>query len=58
MLNVSSWSPAEIVERAVSGDEREWVPSATDGVHRRILPGALGIVTGGLGSRANAVAVL
>lgn len=57
MLNVSSWSPAEIVERAVSGDEREWVPSAMDGVHRRILP-LLGIVTGGLGSPANAVAVL
>ncbi len=37
VLNVSSWSPDEIVERAVSGDEREWVPSAMDGVWMRPL---------------------
>jgi len=37
MLDVSIWSPAEIVERAVSVDEREWVPAAMDGVSMRPL---------------------
>lgn len=37
MIPISPWSPAEIVERAVTGDEREWVPSAVAGVHMRPL---------------------
>ena len=37
VIPASPWSPAEIVERAVSGDEREWVPAATDGVWLRPL---------------------
>ena len=31
------WSPAEIIETAVSGDEREWVPAAMAGVWMRPL---------------------
>lgn len=37
MIDVSVWSPEEIVEKAVSGDEREWVPTAAEGVHVRPL---------------------
>lgn len=37
MLEVSSFSPDEIVERAVSADEREWVPAMQDGVWVRPL---------------------
>lgn len=37
MLDVSRWSPAEIVEQAVSDDPREWVPAAMDGVWMRPL---------------------
>lgn len=37
MVEVSSWSPAEIVETAVSEDPRHWVPSATAGVWMRPL---------------------
>ena len=33
----SVWSPPEIVEKAISDDEREWVPSATPGVWMRPL---------------------
>ena len=33
----SAWSPPEIVEKAISDDEREWVPSATPGVWMRPL---------------------
>lgn len=36
-LEVSRWSPAEIVEVAVSQDEREWVPTDNPGVHVRPL---------------------
>jgi 2,4'-dihydroxyacetophenone dioxygenase len=37
VLEPSPWSPKEIVERAVSGDEREWVPAAQAGVWLRPL---------------------
>lgn len=37
MVEVSAWSPAEIVETAVSEDPRHWVPSATAGVWMRPL---------------------
>lgn len=37
MMEVSSWSPAEIVETAVSEDPRHWVPAATKGVWMRPL---------------------
>ena len=33
----SPWAPTEIVELAVSGDEREWVPAAMPGVWMRPL---------------------
>jgi len=36
-IPVSAWSPAEIVELANSTDEREWVPSAREGVWIRPL---------------------
>lgn len=34
---VSKWSPPEIVAEALSGDDREWVPAAMDGVWMRPL---------------------
>ncbi len=37
MLDVSRWSPAEIVEQALCDDPREWVPAAMDGVWMRPL---------------------
>lgn len=37
MLEVSRWSPAEIVAKAVTDDERLWVPTANPGVHVRPL---------------------
>lgn len=37
MLDVSTWSPSEIIAKAVSEDDREWVPSVTDGVFMRPL---------------------
>jgi len=36
-LEVSRWSPPEVVEAAVSADEREWVPAAFPGVWMRPL---------------------
>jgi 2,4'-dihydroxyacetophenone dioxygenase len=36
-LSISPWSPSEIVEQAISGDEREWVPSVAEGVWMRPL---------------------
>jgi 2,4'-dihydroxyacetophenone dioxygenase len=37
VIDVSIWSPKEIVERAVSVDEREWVPTTVEGVAVRPL---------------------
>lgn len=36
-LEVSRWSPDEIVEEAVASNERLWVPTANPGVHIRPL---------------------
>ena len=36
-LQVSRWSPEEVVETAVSTDEREWVPTTNPLVHVRPL---------------------
>lgn len=37
MLEVSRWSPTEIVAEAIAADERLWVPTANPEVHVRPL---------------------